>query len=434
MIGLLALLGVALCPGSPPDARDGVRAALGRRGDEERTSEELTRALVALGPKSIPLLYSLVLGSGLDGLIGKDWIPEAWACEPEEIPELSRRALTQMQAKEVIAHLTQVARSKPEIKERVVAMRILSGLRSSEGLELIWSTTEELGALELGYPSVRTAVRAAMGAILGHAPAAWEWVSERLDETDPATTQILVETLAEIRMPQGMAILEALLADGSLPEATLLHSMAELEAHSPWALAGRTAHHLEGRFLAREHERRALAAALAGRLLLASAVPELLLLLEDVDPRVRATAACALAQLSNRPADLDPAAWTRWYEAELTWREERVPKLLEALTGPRPGPASEALRELFTHPLWRAEVARETATRLAKAPHPVGLSACALLEQARVRHALPGLVQALEARDSRVKKAAWHALQGLSGASLPLDLAAWRDLVHAGGP
>jgi hypothetical protein len=431
--GLVALLAVALGAGSPGDAYDGVRTALRRNGVEERTNEELTRALVALGPKSIPLLYSLVLGAGLDGLIGKDWIPAAWACQPEEIPDLCRRALAQMPAKEVIAHLAQVARSRPEIKERVVAMRILSGLRAAEGLQLVWSTTQELGALELGYPSVRTAVRGAMGAILSHTPTAWEWVDEHLEETDPATAQLLVETLGEIRLPQGMAVLEELLSTGSLPEAKLLSSMVELEAHSPWQLAGATARHLERCFRAQEPERRALAAALAGQLLLASSVPELLATIEDVDPRVRAAAAHALARMSNRPSDLDPTAWASWYEAELSWREKRVPNLLGALTGPRPGPASEALKELFTHPLWKRELARETASRLAKAPHPVGISACALLEHAHVRDALPGLVQTLEARDPRLKKAAWRALQGLSGKDLPLDLASWRELVQTSG-
>lgn len=428
-----ALLALAPASTRPGDAYDGVRIALQRHAGVERSPEELTRALVAQGPKSIPVQYGLVLGSGLDELIGADWIPEAWACQPEQIPELCRRALAELPAKDVIAHLTQVSRGEPEIKERVVVMRILAGLRAPEGLELIWSTTEELGALELGYPSVRTAVRTAMGSILSHAPAAWGWVEKRLEKTDATTALLLIETLGELRLPQGMAILEALLEDEHVAERTLLTSMVELELHTPWALGGTSARHLEPRFRAREPERRALAAALAGRLLLASAVPELLELLEDAEPWVRATAASALAQLGHRPSDLDPDAWAGWYARELSWREQRVPELLSILTGPKPGPASEALHELFTHPLWKRELARETAERLTKAQHPVGPNACALLLDAHLRDALPGLVQALGVRDSRLRKAAWRTLQALSGTDLPLDLAAWKEFVHTGG-
>jgi HEAT repeat protein len=171
---------------------------------------------------------------------------------------------------------------------------------------------------------------------------------------------------------------------------------------------------------------------LAGRLVLASAVPDLLALLDDGDPRVRAAAASSLAQLGERPSDLDPARWSEWYGRELGWRQERAPRLLQAFASPGAGPAGEALRELFAHPLWRRELAREVAAGLAKAPRPVGVSACAMLEREALRDAIPGLVQALDARDVRLRKAAWSALKATSGETLPLDREAWQEFVHTG--
>lgn len=427
-MSLAALL--FLCLGVQDDPYAGVRTALARQGpDDRRTVEELPRALIALGSPAIPALYQLAIGVGLEPLIGETWVPEAWACTPEQIPEIGRRALAALPALDVIAHLQQVLRSKPVIKERVIVLRLLGSLPATEALAVVWSMTAELGDLELGYPSVRAAVRGAMGSILSRSSGGFDWVHEHLEDTDLATTRLLVEALGEVQLARGMPILVSLLERDVLPEAELLGSMATLEWNNPWVLAGTTARYLGPRLCSVDPDERALAATLVGRLLLPDMVPLLLELLDDGQPLVRGAAISSLALLAHKPADLDPASWSGWYRREHAWYEERVPELLEVLVGQASGPASDALRELFQHPLWKRELSRETAERLLQIPHPVRLVACTLIEEAKVCDGLPGLVQALTSSDSRLKKVAWRALRSLTGVERPLELAAWKELV-----
>ena len=409
---------------------DGVRATLARRTPTDaRARDELAAGLAALGPAAVPVLYELATGRGLEHLIVAEWLPEEWACQPEEIPELCTLALARAPSAAVLEQLAHVLDAGPAGPERLAIARVLGAQASADGLALFLRNAAELGDLELERPRVHAALRADLAAVLEHDPRAFALLAQRLDALEPAIGDVLVDAIGDARRRQGMDLLERLFENGRAERAGVVTAMAELERARPWDLAGETMAHAAPLLRGSDASERALAARLAGVVHDLSSVSELIALVEDAEPAVSRSAAAALTAMAGVP--LEAGAWGDWYEREQAWHDARFATLLETLASVRPGPANEALRELLKHPLYRHEVARAIAESLGEQPRAVALAACAELEHLGSRAALPGLVAALGGASPQLKAAAWRALHALTGEEHELSLDRWRDWIES---
>lgn len=431
-IGLLLLgLGPAVTA-APGDPEADLRAVLARRSSsDERSPAELARALADLGAEAVPLFYELATGRGLESLVGEEWLPAAWSCQPEEIPELCALALESAPKAAVLAHLAHVLDVGPTYHERLVILRVLAGQGSADGLELVLRSARELGDLELLRPRVRLGLRAALSSILRGEPRSFEGLLAHLDALEPATCEVLVEAIGQAGRRQGMLVLTRFLESGQVGRARVVAAMADLEGMRPWDLGGQTLASCGPLFRSPDASERALVARLVGSLHSIEFVPDLLQLAGDSDELVRRCALGALATMAKQPFAPDVEVWESWYLHEQAWREASWAGLLETLVAVQPGPANEALRELTRHPLYRHEAARAIAECLREQPPAVALAACAELENLGSYLALPGLVAALEDGQAQLKAGAWRALRRLTGQERPLSLELWRAWIDS---
>lgn len=430
--GMSVLLALAPLVTRGDERLEELRGVLARHvATEERAPSELVARLAALGPAAVPTLYEQVTGRGLEALIGADWQPSAWHCEPEEIPGLCTAALERAPGTAVREHLGRVLDGEPTFQERLIVLRILGAQGSAAGLALVLRDAVELGELELGRPSVRLALRTALRGILVHDAAAWGLLEKRLDKLELATCEVLVEAIGEAGLPRGMDLLARLFARARLAPERIAEAMAELERSRPWDLAGRTLEHCSPWLSSQDPAECARAARLAGRLHALEAVPALIELASHADGRVRRCASAALQEMAGMPLDLDPSGWADWYEHEREWKKECWEPLLARLVAREPGPANEVLRELTRHPLYRHESARALAESLGHQARAVAVAACTELERLGSRWALPGLVEALQASQPQVRAAAWRALCALTGEKRELAIEPWRALIDS---
>jgi hypothetical protein len=125
----------------------------------------------------------------------------------------------------------------------------------------------------------------------------------------------------------------------------------------------------------------------------------------------------------------EPARWEQWYREEQRWWRVEAPRWIEQLASGERGSASEAILALGRRRLHRDEAAAEIVRALGGSdPHVIEL-ACSTLGQLRSSYPLPALVDCLSHPDERVRLAAWHALESLTGRDLPPDVDTWRSVL-----
>jgi HEAT repeat protein len=409
-----------------------VRAILRRSAVSEVRSEgEIASRLAALGPGAVPLLYELVTGRGLERLVGEEWRPLEWACEPEEIPGLCLHALERAPTAAVLAEVERAYAHEPSYPDRLVLLRLLGAKGSAEGLDLVFRGADELGDMELLRPRVQTALREALASILRRDAQAWPRLHEALAELEPATCEVLLDAIGDAGCKPGMAVLVRLLRNGPPSRARVVETMGRLECARPWDFAGQTFEHARPLLRSQDGAERAQAARVLAAVHALEAIPELIELVDDSEPLVRRCALDALTALAALPLGNEAVTWEAWHQRERAWRDTRWNELVETLVSAPPGVANEALRELLRHPLYRHEAASVVAASLPQQPRAVALAACIELQHLGSRWALPGLVAALEQQQPQLRAAAWRTLRALTGAEHELTPALWRSLVDS---
>jgi len=409
-----------------------LRSVLRRRSaDDERTPAELVAALAKLGPASVPVLYAMTTGRGLEELVGEEWVPAEWLCDPEDVPGLCASALERAPVDAVLAELEHALERGPGFQERLVILRVLGAQASADGLALVLRDARELGDLELERPSVRLALCQALRSILRGDARAFVRVEGELDELEPWLCELLAEAVGACGRARGMAVLEGLFVRDDLARERVLEAMAELEVSVPWELTGRTLEHCRAWLDGQDPAARARVLTLAGRLHALELVPTLIEAVGGAEPLARRCALDSLRGMAALPLEPDVPALTVWLEREQRWKDARWPMLFRTLREGAPGDAHAALRELGRHPLYRHLAAREVAESLSELPRAIVPTACAELERLGSRWALPGLLDALADPLPQLRAAAWRALQGLTGESQALSVELWRELVDS---
>jgi len=465
--GLALVLLVASSAAQAPPAAEGpaldlapVRALLRLRRDDARTAEDVVAALVRLGPAEIDALYRIAAGDGLELLFPPEepYELERFVCTPEEACELALAALERQPVPLVVTFLARELEPPPAergratdapaapagtegesvpwaptVETRQAVLRVLGALGSADGLELVWRISASFGDLSLSYPSVRNGVRGALTDILRADPRAWRLVGERRERLEPFERGLVLEALQETERAEGAALALALLGQTSQPEdmVRLVGVLARLEELHPTELAGTTVRELAHCWLRLPASERRTAAACLARTADPEAVGTLLELLEENDGRARRIALAGLSELCGLRVGEDSATWRAWLERERAWWNEHAEELCLRVGEDDPAAASDALRELARHRLFRRDLAQRVAAGLTDQPTATALQSCRLLSTLDSRAALAGLVRVLDSEPSAVVEAALRSLRELTGHDLGEDARAWREL--AGG-
>jgi HEAT repeat protein len=156
--------------------------------------------------------------------------------------------------------------------------------------------------------------------------------------------------------------------------------------------------------------------------------------LADESEPLRSAAHWSLSALSRLTYPAEPEPWQVWWDAELTWFDERYDALLDDLGSADPGEVSNALRELATRRIRRHEIAAQIEPLLEDERAPVRKLACDALNELGSTNALAALTRALRDEDPEVAGAAWRALEHLSGRNYAQDSIEWDELVAAREP
>ena len=438
-------------PGTPDLAH--VRAVLRLRRDEARTAEDVVAALVRLGPAEIDAFYRLAAGDGLELLFPPEepYEPERSVCTPEEASELALAALERLPVPQVLAFLALELEPPaaerhaaddpaaeagstpwaPTVETRQAVLRMLGALGSADGLELVWRISASFGDLALSYPSARNVLRGALTDILRADPRAWRLVGERRERLEPFERGLVLEALQETERAEGAALALALLGQTSVPDdlVRLVGVLARLEELHPTELSGTTVRELGRCWLRLPASERRTAAASLARTADPEASGTLLELLEENDGRARRIALAGLSELCGLRVGEDAATWRAWLERERAWWNEQAEELCLRVGEGDPAAASDALRELARHRLYRRDLAQRVAAGLTEQPTATALQSCRLLATLDSRAALAGLVRVLDSEPSAVVEAALRSLRELTGRDLGEDARAWRGLV-----
>lgn len=407
MDGWVERMGTALAPPADGPAPD-------RAG--------LAAALNALGPEALPAVVAAVCGAA--DLPEEGVHPEALELRGEVLRDYLQRARPETVAASAVA----LGSSHADGAVRCAALRLVAGLERPEDLEAVLELASTLEPWVLASPSVESAVARAVTRGI----AAGEDLSLAGVAPSEALVAAAAEGVARSRDPRVLARLASLLGHGLDADRAVVSRIEQCARETGAEPDAWTLQSVRDLLRSGEPELRRVATAAAAALRDVDAVPRLVDLLSDPDPRVAQVAASSLRELGGADLGPDPNVWTEWFESERTWLRETWPEHVQALGSDDPVEARGALRGVLDHPLWRRTTAREIAPRLRRLDPGVAAVACGVLARLGCRSAVPSLVQLLDVAEPALRDSAAAALQRLTGRTLPPVAEAWAEAL--GGP
>lgn len=383
-------------------------------GDREASAAHLLEALIASGPTAVGDLRDLL-----------EETEGPWTPAQKVLIERSLAALPGW----VIEH------SDPSTQ---ASARDLAGVRIA--LELV-AELEDEGALrvavDLATPSTGNTPHALVLRLfqdtvrqrLVRTPREARALDDLLEEAHPRLVTAMIRAAGKAPSGETAAFLTRRLEEDSSFDLMLLAELgritAALEVPCDPAVEFRVGLHLGSTDAALRRE----AALAAGRLALSELTPDLIELLGDGDPGVRANAAWALERLTGRSDPPDLARWRRWFASESDWWRTDAAQAFQHLREGSPYEVGAALRELAGHRLYRHESSEEITQVLSRDEPELVAQACAVLGTLRSGLAKEELIELLAHPEERLRMAAWQALKAITGREdLPLDPEAWAGI------
>lgn len=413
--GVLAL---ALVFTGSVGAQGGPSPALVAAFTQPCTQVELRRRLAGLAPGEVPGMFRASAEGVLPGAggeirpMGAEW------------RRVVRESLATRPRRELIPFLEELASRAPTLAESLEAQVLLEAMGTADHFRLLVRVTCP-GASQAGLrPDLRTGFEAALAAMLARDPAGLGRIQALLSESPPGLSGAIAEALAKQGSPAATRCLASLLGRAPGLDGLLLLRLAARDP-LPAGDAGTVLESVRRYLRQRDPALLSAAAQATGRLGDEESVDALVELLAHEDGRVRSSAIDALTRLTGLDYGPDPVRWARWHRDEVRWWEHEADSLLVHVERGRGLEFVRASREVLEHRLYRGRIARAFALALARAQDEEAELACQALGRLRSLVAVGALVEALEHRDARVRRAAWKALRAITGVELPPDPAAW---------
>lgn len=358
-----------------------------------------SRLLAQLGAEAIPLLFER-LGPARDAS-GTSMTTQATALA----------ALAQLPREGLLAFLTQLARSTPDDERRCRALELLGRLGGRDELRL---------ALQLGEPAdpafppgteLRSALETALLGICERERGALRTCASFFPRTLPALRAVVAHTVSRAGGEEAAGLLAGQLGSvGVEADALLLLEIGACASRSHGSQDQLVLERVRGLLGHPDSRLATLACGALEKLRDHEAVPDLIVLLGDDDPNLRARAHVALTSLTGLVLPAEAQPWIAWLDPALAWWDERAEDCRVALVSGSAAEAAAAVRESAGQRLFLGRVAELLALALRRRETDVVESACRALGAIPERAAREALVGALAHPEASVVARAQAAL------------------------
>ena len=379
--------------------------------------------IAALGVRVLPTLYGLRCGTVhpppekgplLDGP-GRELLVEAMRLWPTE--RVAQRLLVEFDV-------------EAPIGVQLSAIQLMGEVGNVRGLGLL---LEELSTASRGWqrvPELQRRIEAGLVTAMARESGSFHDLRNSIAEIDVALLIPVSRALACDGRETAVNLLVEMLDRDPELDLAVLAALGELDPRQA-ALADGTRAHAVRPYLASSVPRaRARAAVALGELHDEYSFGPLVALLDDPEPAVRRAALRALRELSGLRWPPDAERWKRWYRSEVLWLDQLAQVMARRSRAAEPAEAIAAMRQLSSHPLFRAELSPELVGCLRHPETAVAVGAAHALRRLGDPASIPALITALDDPRSAVANVVHQGLSALSGEDLPPDPEAWHRWLH----
>lgn len=385
---------LAALPTPRPDVGD-VAAILERSAQAQRGDAHLSAELAALGPASIPDLFTvLAFGPRPERALSgseEDALADALASfGPAPLRSLFKRRLT----------------ADAPTEERLAALQVLRRIGTSQEVPFVRL------AVPGASPALAPALQETCTAILGRDARALETLRRWMLGAPIEVGTALAAAVGESACPQALHALTSTLGFRDDLDAELLAAIAPLAARAPKPLDEELLKPIEDALRSDDAAVLRPAALALGHAQDSGALPVLIDLVEHESRGVSTAASWALTEITGLRLH-DAERWRAWLRAERSWFEQQGPRVHAELRSNETELAVRALGELSSHRWRRHELALDALAALQHADPVVRRLACLVLARLGSSAAEPALLHALEDTDESVARGAREALEAL---------------------
>jgi len=349
--------------GREPTVAEQVQAVLERTS---RPSESMRAAerIAALGPGALDSVFAH---------LGTEPPPDT------AVKAALIAAVGMMPRAAVLAHLAEVGRRASDERTRVTALAFLGIIGERNELKLAIEVACPNAGDTPPSPTLLESLSRSLLAIVSREPASLRDLQSYFEDVGPGVQTAIVSAIRTGAGPRAPAVLAGLLGKaGPDSDALLLAEIGEA-ARNGWEEDLLACERVRA-YLGNPDKRLAvLACACVRKLADDRAVPDLIVLLCDDDPNVRAATHAALVELTRTSLAPEPEPWTSWLDDGLSWWDERADACRAALVSGTATEAAEALAEVARQRLFAHDVVKLLGLALHRAEPDLAEMACKAL-------------------------------------------------------
>lgn len=372
--------------------------------DDYQPAERIAR----LGPRAIPILFSVLATGSLPAVEGGGILAPAAATEPGL--ETAMAALALLPRGEVRAHLQRVLSKDPEECAVVAALRVIGTIGTAEDLPLALTAGGRAAAGAKSKLSARIAFAEALEALVGRDPSLVEPLGRLARGAPAGLLSVVARAIGSAPSEASLAALGELLGREPALEVLILSEIERTAARLDVVASHRTLDSVR-RCLARMDPMVLVQACRAtGTLGDCVALSPLIQLLSHPEDLVRSAAHEALARLSGKQLPPVTAEWQSWLEAEEVWWAGPAQRSLSELAFGTPPAQVRALQDLARGRIFRDQLLAPIEECLSSDSGTLPALACVVLGELASRRALPALHAAAEGPDPALARAARRAV------------------------
>jgi HEAT repeat protein len=395
-----------------------MRSILDAADRGEKGIQASARAIAALGPSAIPFI-----SDGLDA--------SSHFFRPSPRRDALKMSLKYVSESALTAFLRERLERDDSVLNRVRVLQALELSGRPSGFPVALDVAMGLKPVDRGSSAMQGALRSTFDAVLKEGGASDAALRNSFEAMPADLREIVLDAIEDNGSARTVSVLLGLLQGEPDSRKPVLERLARAPVRGEELISTETQNSLRAMQQSTDPELRRLSALAAGRLHVTSAVPELLDLLEDLDPAVKLAARRALTAMSGLSLGASAENWRMWYEGELLWSSAGAPREVETLHTQAREKALRTLGDLSHRRFSRAVFVRQVITALLRPEPEVRTVACRTLGALGDSTAIVPLLCALRDQEAAVGKAASKALAEISRLREPTDPLDWLDILVA---
>jgi hypothetical protein len=307
-----------------------------------------------------------------------------------------------------------------------VALRVLGRVGAAEQADLFVALLDELGARTVRPGPQLELVRSAAAAVQGRDRDFSRSLAARHERLPAAWRLPVARALAIGDGPDDLELLWQSIGRGSRDENAALALLGELAPHYAGSVPEHRLATLRAKLVSADVAAVEHAVVALGRLGDHVCAEQLIALMTQANPRIRAAAHWGLRELTSLPTGPVPERWEAWLAESRRWWHEHGSALNDELRWGSPEAATERIVEIAGQRLRRGELVAALCTTFERDEEDVVDLAIRCLRELRYGGTARHLVRLLDHPSARVQGRAWRALRELTGFDAGPEPDAWR--------